>query len=987
MRIKHAYIYGFGKWKDAEIHFSDHHPFIFVSGRNESGKTTLRKFFLFMLFGLQPKQRLYYMPKTGGQMGGRLTITLPEVGDCTIERLHDRNNGEATCYLREGQVYDEEWLKTQLNGMNRQTFSSIFSFDSNELHHIRQIKSEELGNVLLGVGMTGTEQIYESEKWLNQEISQIFKPQGKKPVMNKILVEVETIHEKLKMLEEKEKTFNEKLLTMEELSNRIQELTDNWNQATVHRDKLEKQLHAYPQVQKLYDLLQQAKQYPSELTFPENGLQRYQHVKDQMLPIKSEMTIVEGNRTNTRQEIEKVHAQLLSSDTIDDLKTMVNKLPDYQRLRDEQQYKRQEKQQLHNELLHELKKLEINLSVDDVSDIFFPFHIEDLWNELKDESMQIQSETEKINADLAMIDEQMALLEGKKSLLKEQAIDSERIEEQRNRLKQFAKAESIREADQLQHNQSKKLMSLYKRKSKSATRLFIIGIALSVIVSIIAIFLSIPYVHLFSVITILFVIVQKMVTDRSARSIEALLLHTKQVEGTANAFDEREMREIEETIQKQEKLYQQIEQIEHQWNQLQISRLKLEERKSFFDQKDIQLERRIDEQKKQYPFLKSITVDYWSILYHHLKKCVSLSEKITTYTKDIERTSIEIEAFEKEIDVTLTDGLIFEPDIDIQNKLDNMKNVYERQLNLQNKLQQHEEWLDQIQSQIEMLQNKLKPYQDEMNQLWQLADVTDEESYLIKGKRYKEKVELEQKIQDYSQQLSHIFDQLLLQLLQEKGQIDQWEIEANFKQAKEEVEQIFSELEESRQQLSDVKSLINHMENAEDFSIMKHHYHTKREELYKIAKQWAVYQVAKEKLMHAKKMYQQNFLPKIMDQTTMYFAMLTDQEYRKVYPPVDGNGLQVENRMGIRFQVDELSQGTKDQLYISLRIALSEITSKKNKMPFFMDDAFVHFDKDRRKQMLEVLLEVSENQQVLLFTCDDSLHTLVNNKKVMIENI
>ena len=64
-----------------------------------------------------------------------------------------------------------------------------------------------------------------------------------------------------------------------------------------------------------------------------------------------------------------------------------------------------------------------------------------------------------------------------------------------------------------------------------------------------------------------------------------------------------------------------------------------------------------------------------------------------------------------------------------------------------------------------------------------------------------------------------------------------------------------------------------------------------------------------------------------------------------------------------------MSDGTLDQLYLSLRLAtLEQHLSKGEPMPFVVDDILIGFDDNRTRICLEVLSELSLSTQVLLFT-------------------
>ncbi len=65
-----------------------------------------------------------------------------------------------------------------------------------------------------------------------------------------------------------------------------------------------------------------------------------------------------------------------------------------------------------------------------------------------------------------------------------------------------------------------------------------------------------------------------------------------------------------------------------------------------------------------------------------------------------------------------------------------------------------------------------------------------------------------------------------------------------------------------------------------------------------------------------------------------------------------------------------MSEGTRDQLYLALRVAALEQSHRQGAepLPLILDDGLVHFDDDRTGAMMEVLADVSAGMQVILFT-------------------
>lgn len=68
--------------------------------------------------------------------------------------------------------------------------------------------------------------------------------------------------------------------------------------------------------------------------------------------------------------------------------------------------------------------------------------------------------------------------------------------------------------------------------------------------------------------------------------------------------------------------------------------------------------------------------------------------------------------------------------------------------------------------------------------------------------------------------------------------------------------------------------------------------------------------------------------------------------------------------------VSILSGGTIDQMYLALRIALVQtIEGKVEKLPLIMDEVLSQYDDARSLETLRMLMELSKERQIILFTC------------------
>ena len=66
---------------------------------------------------------------------------------------------------------------------------------------------------------------------------------------------------------------------------------------------------------------------------------------------------------------------------------------------------------------------------------------------------------------------------------------------------------------------------------------------------------------------------------------------------------------------------------------------------------------------------------------------------------------------------------------------------------------------------------------------------------------------------------------------------------------------------------------------------------------------------------------------------------------------------------------DELSLGTREQVYLACRLALMRLLWPENGPPLLLDDPLVNADEARRLRGLELFREIAESRQVVLFTC------------------
>ncbi len=107
----------------------------------------------------------------------------------------------------------------------------------------------------------------------------------------------------------------------------------------------------------------------------------------------------------------------------------------------------------------------------------------------------------------------------------------------------------------------------------------------------------------------------------------------------------------------------------------------------------------------------------------------------------------------------------------------------------------------------------------------------------------------------------------------------------------------------------------------------------------------------------------------LLGRAGMIFARLTEGRYDRLDADEDEHGrpsIRVLRPDGSACPVERLSEGTRDQLFLALRLAAIE--SAGGAVPFIADDLLVNFDDRRARAALRVLGEFAARTQTILFT-------------------
>lgn len=134
-------------------------------------------------------------------------------------------------------------------------------------------------------------------------------------------------------------------------------------------------------------------------------------------------------------------------------------------------------------------------------------------------------------------------------------------------------------------------------------------------------------------------------------------------------------------------------------------------------------------------------------------------------------------------------------------------------------------------------------------------------------------------------------------------------------------------------------------------------------------------------LEQASEEVQKKYTPVMNEVFNNIFSELTAQKYSDVRAGENLNLMLCDPKRQIIIPAHMLSSGTIDQLYLALRIAISETVLNINEsLPFIMDEPFAQYDDERIDNTLKCIYEIIKKQQVVIFTCKQREVELINSK-------
>ena len=283
--------------------------------------------------------------------------------------------------------------------------------------------------------------------------------------------------------------------------------------------------------------------------------------------------------------------------------------------------------------------------------------------------------------------------------------------------------------------------------------------------------------------------------------------------------------------------------------------------------------------------------------------------------------------------------------------------------------------IGEFEGRIDLLQGQVEQRQKDVDELLEAAGATDEEMFRQRAADHESRGKLEDQIRHLETRLRQLAGSgnALDTLKEELTQVTPEELNVEQNELADTMENKEQELVDALDERGRLRSQLEQLERSEELSRLRIEEQAARAQFEAGAREWSVLKIAAHLIDRAREKYERERRPAVLKQAERYFTHFTGGRYTEIRAPSGGHQLIVLAPDGSTKEIGQLSRGTAEQLYLSLRFGfVQEFVGRSESLPLVFDDILVNFDPDRARATAEAIVDLSKSLQIVLFTCHPS---------------
>ncbi|PFG07185.1 uncharacterized protein YhaN [Bacillus sp. es.034] len=976
MKLMELHIYGYGKFDNKHYTLSDLQLFY---GENEAGKSTIMSFIHSILFGFPTKQQslLRYIPKSSSEYGGKILCRMEDQGIVSIERIRGKAAGDVTVQFEDGRVEGEETLQQLLGKMDQSTYQNIFSFNLDGLQNIQRLKKEELNRYLFTAGSTGTDLLLKLSQDWQKERELLFKKSGRKPKINVVLSELKDLEKQVK--EGKEK--NDQYLP---LIGRRRTLESEITALEKEKELLSDQRENLISVNENWDTLVQFNDVEKRLSqlkdpeFPPHGLERMNELKIEERQTSAYLETLKSKQQNLQEKLESKDLDLTLREEIPYMEELLSRQSSYLKWKEESGERSRELRMVQSKISDTIRELGLQIEMENIPSLNTSMMMSENIQQALEHQTKLLHERESLEKLQAEEMEELQTIESKCEDLEKRLMEEDEYQELQRKVKALTGKHSTREQMEWVNLQVREAEENYSRKKASYSYQMLLSGGAFLIAMGFGLWGVFSGNWIMAGMSLLFLMAIGGIIFQSRRNVrnEALTLQklrarAKEVQPEKTGTLDTAEQSLLEQMEFRNEWKQRVLTLEEQELKIQ----KLHERKEELVKAIIKGEGRIERLKGELYLPADFHWKWLRDAFAKMKELVYSYETYTHLSSEEAYSEKKVKEFTEECQEWFhRHALLF-------------TTVDEALLQLKGMLQDLEKRrliVDNIAAELEPLSMDIKKnsleiekIRHDLHDLIQIAGCTGEMEFREKAMMVQERSELWSLYKGMKTRLT----KKTLDTFLEFNSLEESRRESA--RVLQSIDELSKQLSALQKELASLSYEIKTLEEGKTHSAILQEFESKKAELRELAFEWSAYTLAGVTLRKTMELYQKTKMPKVIELAEENFREMTEGHYHRIFL-LDDEMIKVERMDGTIFDAIELSQGTKEQLFISIRFALIQSMGDKYPLPVLIDDGVVNFDLTRTNAFLSLLRKVARDHQVLFFTCHPHIKQSFTDEEVIV---
>ena len=1023
MQITGLHIDGFGRFADRGFGPLERKVTVFY-GPNEAGKSTLLEFIRRVLFGFPARRGNIneYPPLAGGRHGGRVMITTDAGEAITIDRTPGRGDGPVSLTTGAGETLPDSELQRLLGNYSRNVFEGIFAFTMDELNDQNRLSDDNVNLQIYSAGI-GAMKLPDALATLDRQKREIFLPSGRNQSVARAAQSIEQTDSKLQQVAGHATEYRRQSDRLAEIDREYQTLADSRLRLMSEKERNENLITAWDPWNELISAEQRLAELPAVETFPENGVIRLETLETQAEAARDELSAAEERVKGIRASVEEEIEHLAILERSSEVRALERARGAFDQSVKDLPERRAELSSKRSELQTSLANLGSDWDAErlDRFDLSLVVRAEvtNHGERLRD------AQTAVDRSQTALAQEETTLADAVEAAQRAQSecdasappeLDERDIGERRRRIRQsrttldeLGRAEDRSRDLQAQIGDGPEPGADGSPVGRSRLLAGTLGV-LGVVMLVAGLWLAAATTFgagailaafgavLATVAVFLFVrgradgqptaspaaarvrgqireadeqlagIRSRLQADADALGLGTLnsdiLLEAEEGLDAADT-SLRGWRELETT------LVQANERIERQTQRRDDAQQAVQDAQAALEAEQQAWQAWLQQRGLLSTFLPDSIQELRTLVdlarTHH-REVVDMENRIAAIQTDIDefidmaRPLAEAHGFAAEwSDYPRVAGVA-----------DDIIDLHRDVTEAARKRADAEKELEDAQQDLVARQKSRQEAADNIDALLKSGDAEDADDFRRRDRVFQERVGLTATISSALEQMQRIsgpgdaLDTLRDTLTKTGVQ----SIRDGIRQCEtklEEIDTLRSELDTER---GSIRTALDGLASEEDSSRLRLERHRLSEELQGHARDWAVRAIAESLIRQAQAKFEKERQPDVIRHAERFFRDVTDGAYQAVFSALGSSEINVVDAAGNIKTPQQLSRGTREQLFLALRFGLIlEMGQHSERLPVIVDEAMVNFDPTRGTKAAGSFIELSETNQVLVFTC------------------